>query len=145
LLHLSDDVLAELDGIAHDFEGEGVLGHAWNDAEVALGATGDDEVVVVEASEGAVAVVKFNLGGLQVDPLHALGTAANAWEHLAKRGCGCIAVDGGSGDIGEQRMKDHVVLAIEEENFTLGWAQLAAKSFCELNGGKSSADDDHSD
>jgi len=35
-------------------------------------------------------------------------------------------------------------LAVEEENFAVGWAQLGAKSSCELYGGESSTDDDHS-
>jgi hypothetical protein len=142
---LTDDVLAEVDGVAHNFEGESVLGHAGDDGEVAFGATSDDHVVVVETSESAVAIVEFNFGSLQVDPLDALGAAAYSREHLAKRGGGCVGIDGGSGDIGQQRMKDHVVFAAEEENFTLGRAQLCAKSFCELNGSKSSADDYHSD
>jgi len=142
---LTDDVLAEIDGVAHDFEGESVLGHARDDAEVAVGTASNGQVIVVQTRQDAVSIVIFNLGGSQIDPLDALGAAANAGEHLAKGGCGGVGVDGGSGDIGEQGMKDHVVLAIEEENFTVGWAQLAAKSFCELNGGKSSADDDHSD
>jgi hypothetical protein len=41
-------------------------------------------------------------------------------------------------------MKDHVVLAIEKENLSIRRAQLAAQSFCKLNGGKSAADDDDS-
>src|SRR5258708_5497324 len=33
-------------------------------------------------------------------------------------------------------MKDHMVLAVEEENFALGTADLAAKGLCELYCGK---------
>jgi hypothetical protein len=42
-------------------------------------------------------------------------------------------------------MKDHMVLAVEEKNLALGTAGLAAKSLCELHGGKASSDNDYSD
>jgi hypothetical protein len=42
-------------------------------------------------------------------------------------------------------MKDHMVLAVEEKNLALGTADLAAKSLCELYGGKASTDNDYSD
>jgi hypothetical protein len=42
-------------------------------------------------------------------------------------------------------MKDHMVLAVEEENFALGTADLTAKGLCELYCGKASADNDYSD
>jgi hypothetical protein len=77
--------------------------------------------------------------------LYTFGSATYAGQHLAERSGGGVDIDGGSGDIREQGMKDHVVLSVEEKNLTVGWAQLAAKSFCELNGRKSSTDDDHSD
>jgi hypothetical protein len=76
--------------------------------------------------------------------LYAFSSATYAGQHLAERSSGGVDIDGGSGDVGKEGMKDHVVLAVEEENFTVGRAQLAAKSFCELNGRKPSADDDHS-
>src|SRR5208282_1893226 len=82
--HLTDDMLAEIDGIAHDFEGEGVLGHAGDDAEVAIRTAGDDHMVVVQAGQSAVAIVIYDLGGGQVDSLYALGAAADAGEHLAE-------------------------------------------------------------
>ena len=72
------------------------------------------------------------------------GAAADSGEHLAQGGCGGVYIDGGSGDVRQEGMKDHVVLAIEEENMALGSAHFVAKSFCELNGGKAATDDDHS-
>jgi hypothetical protein len=45
----------------------------------------------------------------------------------------------------EQRVENHVILAVEEENFAVGWAQLAAKSFCECYRCKSSPNDNHLD
>jgi hypothetical protein len=144
LFHLTDDVLAEVNGIAHDFECERVFGHAGDDAEVAFRPARKHYVVVVQARQDAVSIVKFNFRSMQVYSLHALGAAADAGEHLAKRSCGRVGVDGCSGDIRKQRMKDHVILAIEEENLRVGSAELAAKSFCELYGGKSPADDDDS-
>jgi hypothetical protein len=42
-------------------------------------------------------------------------------------------------------MEDHVVFAAKEENFASRRGQLAAKGLSELNGGKSSADDDYFD
>jgi hypothetical protein len=109
-----DDVLSEVDGVVHDLESESVLRHAWDDAEVAVRSTGEDHMVVVQARPDAVALVIFNLGSGQIDSFHALGTAADTREHLAKRCGGCVYIDGGSRDIGEQRMKNHVVLAVED-------------------------------
>jgi hypothetical protein len=112
--HLMDDVLSEVDGVVHDLESESVLRHAWDDAEVAVRSTGEDHMVVVQARPDAVALVIFNLGSGQIDSFHALGTAADTREHLAKGCGGCVYIDGGSRDIGEQRMKNHVVLAVED-------------------------------
>src|SRR5271170_4991565 len=67
LFHSTDDLLAEIDSVAHDFKGEGVLGHAGDDAEVAIRTAGDDHVVVVQTSEGAVTIVIFNFRSGQVD------------------------------------------------------------------------------
>jgi hypothetical protein len=145
VFHLTDDVLPEVDRVAHDLESESVVRHARDDPEVAVRATGENNMVVVEARPDAVALVVFNFGGREVDSLDTFGAAANAGEHLAKRGCGCVYIDGGTCDIGEQRMKNHVVLAVEEKNFTVGRAQHGAKGFCELYGRKSSPDDDNSD
>lgn len=92
-----------------------------------------------------VSIIIFNLGSRQIDPLDAFGAATYAGQHLAERSGGRVEIDGGSCDIREQGMKDHVVLAVEEENFTVRRAQLAAKSFRELHGRKPSTDDDHSD
>jgi hypothetical protein len=41
-------------------------------------------------------------------------------------------------------MKHHVVLAVEEENLTLGSVQLPAKGFCKLHSRKSSTDNNYS-
>src|SRR6266481_4155191 len=77
--------------------------------------------------------------------MHALGAATHAREHLAERGRGGVDIDRSSSNVGEKRMKHHVVLAVEQENLALGSGQLVAKSFRELYGRKSSTDDDHSD
>lgn len=145
LFHLTDDVLAEVDGVAHDLEGESVLGHAGDDAEVAVRATSDGQVIVVQTRQDPVPIVILNLGSSQIDPLDALGAATYAGKHLAERSGGGVDIDGSSRDIREQGMKNHVVLAVEEENFTVRRAQLAAKSFCKFYGGKPSTDDDYSD
>ena len=47
-IHLTHDVLAKIDGIAHDFEGEGVLRHSRDDSEIAFCAAGKNDVVVVQ-------------------------------------------------------------------------------------------------
>jgi hypothetical protein len=41
---------------------------------------------------------------------------------LAQRGCGRVRIYGRSSDVREERMKDHVVLAVEEKNLALGKA-----------------------
>jgi hypothetical protein len=77
--------------------------------------------------------------------LYALGAATHSREHLAERRCCGIDINGGSGHVGEERVKNHVVLAIEEENLTLGTLEVAAKSFSELYRGKSSSDNNYPD
>jgi hypothetical protein len=52
--------------------------------------------------------------------VHAFGAALDAGQHLAQWGGGGVRVDGSSGYVREEGMKDHVVLAIEEKNFALG-------------------------
>ncbi len=59
--HLTNDLLAKLDGVAHDFEGEGVFAHSGNDSKIAFGAAGDRDMVVVQTRKGAAAIVKLNL------------------------------------------------------------------------------------
>src|SRR5262249_41218246 len=44
MLHLVNDMLAELDGIAHDLEAKRVVGHSGDDPQVALGTTGNHDV-----------------------------------------------------------------------------------------------------
>jgi hypothetical protein len=99
----------------------------------------------VQTCQDPVSIVIFNMGSSQIDPLDPLGAATYAGQHLAERSGGGVDIDRGSRDIREQGMKDHVILAVEEENFTVRWAQFATKSFCEFHGRKPSSDDDHSD
>jgi hypothetical protein len=144
LFHLADYMLAKIDGVTHDLKRECVIGHSWNDSQVTFRATGDHYVVVVQACQRPVSVVKFNFRSSEVYPFHALGAAADSAEHLAQGRRGGVYIDGGSGDVRQEGMKDHMVLAVEEENLALGSAQFMAESFCELNGGKPSADDNDS-
>jgi hypothetical protein len=57
---LPDDLLAKLDSVAHDLEGEGVVAHSGDDAEIAFRSTGDDDMAVVQVRQGAVAIVELN-------------------------------------------------------------------------------------
>src|SRR5258706_13577612 len=61
VFHLMDDVLAKIDDVAHDVEGKGVFAHSGEDSQIAFGATGDHDVVVVQTREGPVAIVKLHL------------------------------------------------------------------------------------
>lgn len=61
LFHLTYNVLAQVYGIAHNLEGEGMLGHSRDDAQVAFGAAGNHHVIVVQAVEHAPAVVESYL------------------------------------------------------------------------------------
>src|SRR5262249_30026731 len=61
MLHLVDDMLAEIDGIAHDFEAKRMVGHSGDDAQVALGTTGNHHVVVVQARQRTGSIVKLDL------------------------------------------------------------------------------------
>ena len=49
IFHLLHDVLAKIDGVAHDLKREGVIGHSRNNSEIAFRAAGEDYVVVVQA------------------------------------------------------------------------------------------------
>src|SRR4029077_15773021 len=96
LFHLTHDMLSKVNGIAHDLEGERMLGHSGDDTEVAFRSAGDHHVIVVQASEHSGPIVKFDLRGGKIDPLNAFGTATNTREHLAQRCCGRVRIDGGS-------------------------------------------------
>src|SRR5208283_761962 len=61
MFHLTDNVLAQVYGIAHNLEGEGMLGHPRDDAQVAFSAAGNYHVIVVQAVEHAAAVLKSYL------------------------------------------------------------------------------------
>ncbi len=61
LFQLAYDVLAKVNGVAHDLEGKSMLGHARDDTQVAFRAAGDHDVVVMQASEHSGAIVKFDL------------------------------------------------------------------------------------
>jgi hypothetical protein len=58
--HLADDLLAKGDSVAHDFEGEGMIGHSGDDGEIAFRATGDDDMVVLQARQHSVVTVDLN-------------------------------------------------------------------------------------
>jgi hypothetical protein len=72
--HLADDLLAKLDSVAHDLEGEGVVAHSGDDAEIAFRATGDDNMIVVQARQRAVAIVN-SISEEERFILHTLGPA----------------------------------------------------------------------
>jgi hypothetical protein len=48
MLHLMDDMLAEIDGISHDLKAKRMVGHSWDDTQVAFRATGNHQMVVVQ-------------------------------------------------------------------------------------------------
>jgi hypothetical protein len=124
LFHLAHDVLAQVDGIAHHLETEGMLGHSGGNAEITLRSTGNHDVVVRQSTQGAAAIFEFDFGGSQVDSVHALRPARHSGKHLAQR-CGCrIYVYGRSGDVREKWVKYHMVFAIEQDNLALGRSKL---------------------
>src|SRR5271168_5189142 len=135
------EMAASAFGIAGGF---GLFRYSGDDGEVAFGAAGDGYVVVVKARERAAFRFKYNLGGGEVNSYDALGAAFDTGEHLTQWSNSRVDVDGGSGDIREERVEDHVVLAVEEENFTFGSAHLPPEGLCEFYGCKSSTDDDNS-
>jgi hypothetical protein len=49
MLHLMDDMLAEINRISHDLKAKRVVGHSWNDTQVAFGAAGNHEMIVMQA------------------------------------------------------------------------------------------------
>src|SRR5262249_53706944 len=61
MLHLVDDMLAQIDGIAHDLEAKRMVGHSGDDAQVGLGTTGNHDVVVLQARQRTSSIVKLNL------------------------------------------------------------------------------------
>jgi len=49
MLHLLDDMPAKVNGIAHNLEAKRMVGHSGDDSQVALGATRNHNVVIVQA------------------------------------------------------------------------------------------------
>jgi hypothetical protein len=145
LFHLTHDVLAKINRIAHDFERERVLDHSGDNSQVAFGTASNDHVVVMHAGRRAISVLEFNLRAGEVYSLRALGSAIDARKHLPQRGCSCVRIDRSSRYIRQEWVKDHVILAAEQENFALGGAELLSEVFRELNGRKTPTNDYYSD
>ncbi len=61
IFHLMDDMLAKINGIAHNLEGKSVFAHSGDDSQIAFRAAGNHDVVVVQACQCAVAIVELNL------------------------------------------------------------------------------------
>src|SRR5258708_27695984 len=57
--HLADDLLAELDSVAHDLEGGGVVAHSGDDAGISFRATGNDNIVGKPARQSPLAIVEL--------------------------------------------------------------------------------------
>jgi hypothetical protein len=58
--HLTDNVLTELNGIANDFESKSVIAHSRDDAQIAFGAAGDNDMVIMQARECAICILELN-------------------------------------------------------------------------------------
>jgi hypothetical protein len=61
LFHLTHDMLAKINRIAHDLEWERVLDHSGDNSQVAFGTASNDHVVVLHAGRGAIPILEFNL------------------------------------------------------------------------------------
>src|SRR5262249_29908659 len=127
VLHLVDDMLTQLYGVAHDLEAKRMVGHTWDDAQVALGTTGNHNMVVGQARQRTGSVVELNLRGTQIYSLHSLGATPDTRKHLAQGGGCSIRVDRGSGDIRQKRMKHQMILAVEQKNLALRSGQFFTK------------------
>jgi hypothetical protein len=144
MLHLVDDMLAKVNGIAHNLETKRMVGHSGDDPQVGLGATGNHDVVVMQARQRTGSIVKFNLRSAKVNPLHALRATPNTRQHLAQRGGRGVGIDRSTRDIREQWVKHQMILAVEKKNLALRSRQFFTKRFCELYGRKSASDDNNS-
>ena len=82
MLHLVDDMLAKINGIAHDLEAKRMVGHSGDDSQVALGATRNHNVVIVQAGLRTRSIVKLNLRRMKVYPLYSLRAALDTGKHL---------------------------------------------------------------
>src|SRR5215469_12824204 len=82
MLHLVDDMLAKINGIAHNLEAKRMVGHSGDDSQVALGATRNHNVVIVQAGLRTRSVVKLNLRRMKVYPLYSLRAALDTGKHL---------------------------------------------------------------
>jgi hypothetical protein len=145
LFHLTHNVLAKINRITHDFERERVLGHSGDNSQVAFGTASNYDMVVMHTVQRAISVLELNFGVGEVYSLHALGSAIDTREHLPQRGCSCVRIDGSSRYIREEWVKDHVILAAEQQDFALGWTQFFSEVFRELNGRKTSTNGYNSD
>jgi hypothetical protein len=137
-------MLAKVNGIAHDLEAKRMVGHSGDDPQVALGATGNHDMVVMQARQRTGSIVKFDLRSAKVNPLHALRATPNTRQHLAQRGGRGVGIDRSTRDIREQWVKHQMVLAVEKKNLALRSRQFFTKRFRELYGRKSASDNDNS-
>jgi hypothetical protein len=144
IFHLADNVLTEIDRVAHDLEREGMFAHARNNAQVALCAARNHNMVISRPNQRSPAVIKLKFTCSQIYAMYTLRAATDTRKHLTERRSGGVGINRGAGDVCEERVKDHVVFAAEDHNFAFGRPEFLTKSLRTLNRSESSANNDYS-
>lgn len=142
--------IAETDGITHVLDFKGILTQTGNGRHARHGAERDDEMVVGEDSRLLVAdqsVCDGAGGGINRGDIGHLKLGAA--EEIANGNDDVAGLETARAGFDEERVEDEVVVAIEEENVSIGLSESALKMLGAICTGKAAAEDDdalgHSD
>ena len=107
---------------------------------VAVAACGGDDGAAREQLAGA-AVESFvdHQPGVEIDARDVLGTTVHAGQHLAQGPPHRLWIHGASGDLREQRVEHHVVLAVENDDLDPIPVAAPTELFGAAHPGKSSS------
>ncbi len=135
------DMKPQRNRIANRFEGKSVIGHARHGAKIHSRATRQHEVVIGHGTGSIVIAVVGNFTGVEINVLHLLSAAVDGWQHLAQRGGHGIRVDRSTGDFRQQRVKDHMIFTIEQNDLTSLGRKVFTQSFGTFRARKTASND----
>jgi hypothetical protein len=144
LQHL-DDPIAEGEGIGQRLHPDGVLGDALDPEGRRFAAERNDQAVVVEPMEVAVAAHDDHLVRLEVDPLHLRGhrPARGPSQLGAQRRHAVASLEVAGADFGKQGRVQREVLAVDEPDLdVVPPSRQALQVARRLDAGESPAEDE---
>jgi hypothetical protein len=144
LFELLHHVKSQRHRIADRFQREGMIGHAGHEGEIDGGPAGDHRVIKSHPPEPAVIAFVFQLGCCRIDPADFFGSAADRRQQLPQRRRHRVRADRGAGYFRQQRVIDHGIFPIKENDFALVRGKFPAQRLRASDTRKSPADDDDS-